>query len=279
MPGHQILGQQREVRNVTDFMLEICKGNIPGHRVMRGLGERESVGITINGEDVTRLNELSNVPAALADHTLVPFPDDAGEQMSVISESAEDNPTGTGTGSIRIEYLDAGGFEQEEVIIMNGTTAVDLVASDARFIQAIHSETLGSGNVTGVTAGHIRIYKTSDATLVYNMIAGGGNMSLLPHRMVPCGKTLHLKEWIVGEGNNKRLTMRLRADCTPQGVRKPRVFIFKSTIYANQTTGQIPLGYSIPEFSVVKVTVWASAINGEVSVHWWGILVDKVINN
>ena len=26
-----------------DFLLEVSKGNVPGHRIMRGLGERESV--------------------------------------------------------------------------------------------------------------------------------------------------------------------------------------------------------------------------------------------
>ena len=270
------IGNKPFVVNSPDLS-EIVFGNVSGEKIMTGLGERESIGTTAAGEDITRMNELSNVPAALASDVLVPTPADAGEQMSLISESAEDNSASAGAGTINVEYLDASGDEQTTSVSMDGTAAVPLTPSDVRFVNDMYVTTLGANNVSGVAAGHIRIYQTADATLVYNMIAAGGNKSLVPHRMIPRAKSLYLKEWICAEGNNKRLTMRLRSDCDNAAppVRQAGVFLFKSVVYVNQSvSGAMPLGYRIPALSMVKASAWASAINGEASVHWWGILRD-----
>ena len=257
-----------------DFLLEVTRGNITGMKIMRSLGERESIGTTANGEDVWRGNELSATPSAPASHVSIPIPDSAGEQMTVVSESTADNgATATGALTVTIVYLDAAGAEQSEVVTMNGTTEVDTVAINIRFIQEMHVTTVGSN---GVAEGHIRIFKISDDTLVYCMIAAGGNMSMVSNKMVPAGKTLHLRYWSGAEGNNKRLTIRLRADCDNEvpPVRQAGVFLFKSVMYLNQSTLPMPLAYTIPALSIVKASAWAAAINGEVSVHWWGILVD-----
>jgi len=249
-------------------------------RIMRGLGERESIGTTSTGEDLTRMNELSATPAALDSHIVVPYPGDAGVPMSIISESAQDGPAGTGVDEVTLEVIDPDGSERTIVVAMNGQTTVPIDGgANIRFVNDMYSTALGSGaSYGGVAAGHIRVYETADATMVFNMIAAGGNKSLVPHRLIPAGFDLYLKEWICAEGNNKRLTMRLRADCNNDAppVRQSGVFLFKSVVYCNQSTsGAMPLAYCIPELSVVKVSAWASAINGEASVHWWGILVKK----
>jgi hypothetical protein len=258
----------------SDTVLDITKGNTPGSITFRGMGERESTGTTTQGEDMWRGNELSSTPAALASHTTIPTPASAGEQMTIISENANDTSAGTGARTMDIEYLDATGNTQHETVTMNGTTAVNTVATNIRFVNNFHVQTVGSN---GVAEGHIRIYKTGDATLVYNMIHSGGNQSLVPHKMVPLGKQLHLKEWHCSEGNNKRLVIRLRADCDDHipSVIHPGVFLFKSTAYLNQSaSGQIALGYVIPALSIVKVSVWGVVTNAECACHWWGILVD-----
>lgn len=269
-------GLKVSVVDTIDPFIEIAKGNVPGHTIMRGIGERNNVGTTVTGEDLWLGNDLSSVPSAPASTTKIPIPDDAGEQMTVISESNADNgATATGALTISIQYLDASGNEQVTTATMNGTTAVDLIPSDVRFVQDMQVLTVG---LNGACEGNIRIYKKSDSTLVYSMIAMGGNQSLVPHKMVPTGKTLYLKMWTAAEVRGKRMFVRLRADCdnsTPP-VRQQGVYLFKSTLGLNgNPSGNVPLAYAIPELSVVKASGYAIAVAGEASVHWWGVLVDN----
>jgi len=259
----------------SDFKTEVLRGNIPGATVMFGMGERESISTGTAGEDLWRGNELSATPSAPTSHVLIPTPAAGGEQMTVISESAQDASGGTGAASILITYIDSAGAERTTPLILNGQTAVDLTPADVKFVQSMNVTTLGSTNTSGVGAGHIRIYQKADAGLVYNMIAAGGNMSLVPHRMVPAGKTLYLQSWNASEGNNKRLRIRIRADATLAGVVQPGVPLFRGSVYVNQSTsGDMPLGVCLPAGTVVKVSGWATVGNGEAATYWWGYLVD-----
>jgi len=95
--------------------------------------------------------------------------------------------------------------------------------------------------------------------------------------MVPANKRLCLKEWMVSEkSQSKRCIARLRADCNNASppVRQAGVFLFKSTVSLDGSTATMPLGYTVPALSVVKASAWAAVANAELSVHWWGILVD-----
>lgn len=258
-----------------DFHLEVAKGNVAGHSIMRGVGERDSVGTTAAGEDVWRGNELSATPAALGSHTVIPAPADAGEQMTIISESNADNgATATGALTVTITYLDGTGVEQSEIVTMNGTTGVDTVATDIRFIQDLQVLTVGSN--TGAE-GHIRIYRKADNTRVYSMITAGGNHSLVPHKMIPLGKTLYVEHWMFGEAStNKRCRVRLRADCNDAvpPVRQHNVFLFKSVAALNSAIGVMDVIIAVPALSMVKASAHAEVSGAEISVHWWGVLVD-----
>ena len=257
-----------------DFVTEVQREQITGAKILRALGEREGGAATV-GEDIWRGNDLSATPAAPASHVVVPTPNSAGEQMTVISENAGDTLAGTGAQKIMVFYLDAAGAEQSEEVDMNGTTAVNMVATDIAFVQDLSTSQVGSNTVA---EGNIRIYKTTDATLVYSMIAAGGNQSMMPHKMVPAGKTLLMKMWVPCEAQGKRCAIRLRADCTNEvpPVRQAGVFLFKSVAYCNQfSPGAIPLAYTIPAMSIVKASAFADAIGADTSVHWWGVLVDN----
>ncbi len=257
-----------------DFKRRVQNGEIPGWKFISALGEREG-GSNVVGEDIWRGNDLSSTPAAPASHVVIPAPADAGEQMTVISESAQDGAAGTGAASIGINYLDASGDEQTTTVVLNGTTAVDLTPSDVRFVQDMYVITLGSASTNNTAAGNIRIYKKTANTLVYNMIAAGGNKSMVPHRMVPTGKTLLLGGWTPCESQGKRCAIRLRADCTPDGVRQAQIFLFKAVAYLNQmSAGEMPLSDKIPALSVVKASAFADVTGADTSVTWWGYLVD-----
>jgi len=252
-----------------DYYSEVAAGNVSGSSIMRALGERESMGTTAAGEDLWRGNELSAVPSAPASHTTIPTPDSAGEQMTLICEDANDTSAGTGIQEVTIEYLDATGAEQTTTVTTNGTTGVDLTPATVRFINDMYASAVGS---TGVAAGHIRVYKKTDDTLVYNMIAAGGNKSLVPHRMVPLGKYLILKGWHADEAQKKRVNVRIRST-DMEGVLLPGVFCFKDAGYYNQTTsGYLPLNTKIPALSIVKISAWPDAVGAEAGCSWWGEL-------
>ena len=257
-----------------DFHLRVQMGLVPGVRVFRGLGERESIQTTATGEDLWRGNELAAAPTS---HLLIPTPAFTGEQMTVDGESAQDVEGGTGAASIIIEYLDPLGDEKSREVPLNGTTAVNIEPSIS-FVNDMYVNKLSASNTTGVAAGNIFIHNTADAGLVYNMIAAGGNKSLVPHRRVPRQKTLFLREWVGSEKSaTKRCTIRLRADCNndhPDPVPQTGVFLFKGTLMVDGSGVQMPLGYTVPQFCTVKASAWASSVNAEAACHWWGYLVD-----
>lgn len=254
-----------------DYGTEVARGAISGATVMSAMGEMENIDPLVQGRDIWRGNDLSATPSAPASTDIIPTPDSGGEQMTVISEDAADTSAGTGVQTLQLDYLDASGDQQSETITMNGTTGVNTVATDIRFINDMYSLTVGSN---GVAEGNIRIYKQSDDTLVYNMIYIGGNKSLVPHRMVPAGKTLVLKGWAAGEAKNKRMVFRIRST-DMNNVLIPGVFCFKDNIYVKQGNWGGVLNIPVPELSIIKISGWADETDCEGSCSWWGYLIDN----
>ncbi len=98
--------------------------------------------------------------------------------------------------------------------------------------------------------------------------------SLVPHRMVPLGKTLLLQEWHCAEAQGKRAAFRIRST-DMGGVLIPGVFCFKGTEYMKQgVSGPIAATATVPALSIVKVSVWPDQTGSEGSCGWWGYLVD-----
>lgn len=239
---------------------QIALGLVSGASILCGFGERPSPGTAAAGEDIW--------PGTA---TTVPTPADAGVGMSVVSSSANDGAgTDVGTRTLVIDYLDAAGNPQAETVTMNGTGAVDLVDRNVRFVQAIHSATVGDN---GVAVGDITIHLTGDATTVYCQIAAGGNFSLTPHRMVPVGKTLILRSWHCAESKNKRIAFRLRAT-SHEGILYPGVFLFQDAMFLALTGLSAPVISIIPALAIVKVSGWAEVTGGEASCSWRGTLYD-----
>lgn len=252
----------------NDFLIDVASGKIPNHSIMRGLGERESMQVTATGEDIWRGNELTPAPTS---HTQLPVPPAVGEQMTVVSESVEDkDTTGTGVWTVKIHYIDAAGAEQTEDITMNGTTPVDTVATDIRFVNDMYSTYVDG---TGVAAGHIKIYAKSDSGLVYSMIAAGGNKALLTNKMVPVGKKCVLYSWDCQEGQNDKTAYRIRST-DMNGTLITGVFCFKDVCYiAKAASGALPLYVDVPALSIIKISAWPDTVNAEGSASWIGVLM------
>ena len=244
-----------------------------GARQMSAMGEFESGNVDAAGEDVCRWEDVGGPPR-------LPTPAAAGESMMVVSDDQADNGTSaTGVLTARLEYLDANGYEKTVDVTLNGTTAIDIAVAysitDIRFVNDFYALTVGSN---GVAEGNIAIYKkTSDiATTLYQMIALGGNKSMVPHRMVPAGKTLYLQSWHCEEAQNKRCAFRIRST-DMNGVLIPGVFCFKDVAYLNQSaSGERSLhGIPVPALSIVKVSHWDDVALAEGSCGWWGVLLDN----
>lgn len=255
--------------NELDYLSRVALGIAPGHQPFFGLGERTSMGTTAAGEDIWRGNELTPAPTS---HVKIPTPSSDGEQMTVVSESVNDDVAGTGARSVEIHYLDANGDQQEEVIVMDGTTPVDTVATDIIFVNDFHVVLTGSGLVA---AGHVKIYKKGTVGLVYNMIAVGGNKSLVPHKMVPRSHSCVVKRWHATEAKSKRCNFRLRS--TNQNMMLyPGTFLFKDTAYLNgSTSGELSVNFAVPEYGIIKVTGWPDAVGAEGSASWYGFIVEN----
>jgi hypothetical protein len=251
----------------AEFKLMVQLGEVPGWSMMSGLGEYESGNIDAAGEDVCRFEDVGG-PARL------PTPSSAGVQMTVVSDDNADNgATATGVITARIEYLDASGSEKTEDITITGTTVAHTDAVDIRFVNDFYSLTTGSN---GVAEGNITLYEFGGdiANNLHNLIALGGNKSLVPHRMVPANKKLLLQGWSCTEAQSKRSAYRIRST-DMNGVLIPGVFCFKGVAYLNgAASGEMAVTATVPEFSIVKVSHWGIATGSEGSCAWWGYLVD-----
>lgn len=245
-----------------EYYAAVANGDVTGHTIMNAMGERLAMGTTATGEDIWRGTATS-----------VPMIADAGVQLEVVSSDAEDGAgTSTGVLTVRIVYIDASGNQQTEDKTMNGLTGVPLDEANVRFVQDVYALTVGS---VGVAVGNITVYLQGAASTVYNMIALGGNKSLVPHRMVPLGKTLILKGWHATEAQGKRVALRIRST-DMDGVLIPGVFCFKDVGFIKATsTGHIPLNIKIPALSIVKVSGWPAVVGAETSCSWWGLLFDE----
>ena len=230
------------------------------------MGERESIAVVAAGEDVWRGSASS-----------IPIPDQTnGVQMTLVSTSAADASGGTGIRTVEVHYLDGNWDEQTETITMNGTTGVNTVATDIKFVQDIHASTVGSG---GVAAGVVTIHLTGTPATVYDVIDAGGNMSLTMAKMVPAGFNLYISNWTASVAGNKPTFTRLRStdhDRVLYNGGSP-VFIFKDVAVLETApfTREWPREERIvvPPKSIIKVSVWATQAGGFVAASLVGELI------
>lgn len=228
-----------------------------------GFGSRLNISTAPTGDDIW-----------LGTAAVLPIPADAGEQMTVVSTSIQDGVGGTGVRTLGIRYIDADGTVKNETVTMNGTTPVNTVATNIRFVQELHTITAGSNNLS---IGTITIYKTGSALTVYNTIQPETNQSLNTARMVPAGKVCLLWKFNASAGGGKAADIRIRAT-SHKGVLYPRLFHFKDNVMLldNGTDRDYRTPRVFPAFTIIKVTAYSVAAVGGANVQasWEGLLID-----
>lgn len=250
-----------------DFYFEVARGNVNGHSNMHSIGERPDVEVHSQGIDVWT-----------GDEYIIPIPDQVdGEQLSIVSTSDDDtdNSGSIGARKIDLHYLDKDGIQYEVEILLNGTTPVDTIATNIRFVQFMHVTEVGSNTVA---VGDITIYRKTDSDRVYSKISVGGNMALSNHRMIPAGYTYYLKEWSASATGTKRVAIRLRATAE-HGIIRPGVFLFQDTcnLLDSVYVKAFAVPICLPEFSIVKTSLWTSVggVNAYVSAGFRGVLIEN----
>jgi len=215
------------------YAYDIAEGHISEHQAFGGFGSRDDIAIVSGGVDMWT-----------GSASVVPIPADAGEQLSVVSTSVQDNPSGTGAHELHIYYLDADGVMVSEVLELDGTTEVDLIETNVRFVQDIH--------VHGAkAAGLITIYKKGASTTIYSEIEVGDTQHRNTSRMVPANSIYYITDVyvdVVGADKVARVNLMITAHKLEL---ISRIFLPYGE-WANTYGKTLTLPLAVPAFAIVK---------------------------
>lgn len=249
------------LKSVTDTSIDIARGRIQGSEPFGAYGKK----VTTGAEDTSLL--WANGTWAI--------PNVAGEQIRVISTSAEDGVGGTGIRSIHLHYLDADLVPQSEEVILNGKTEVLTTATNIRFIQCGQIDTHGTAKKA---VGTITFTNTG-ATATYNQIDSGEVRCSSSARMVPANKRAVIMglvgSSISGTASASSLINIAVSYFAQHNYTTDTILIPIGTVGVqdNSTTYTLPIPHIAPAGSIVAMTCSTdgkSTITGD----WFGWIED-----
>ena len=113
------------------------------------------------------------------------------EICTVVSSSTDDDAAGIGMQSIELRGLDGSGVEQSEIVIMDGTTAVDTTLSYLR-MDKVDGEDVGS---TGVNVGVITVRQKTTTTNIFAVVPIGYGGTMIGAFTIPASKVGFINNW------------------------------------------------------------------------------------
>lgn len=113
-------------------------------------------------------------------------------QRSVVSASAADAAAGAGARTIRLTWYTNAWVLKSEIITLNGTTPVNTVATDIRYVVGMDVVTQGTSSPTNNTGIISLKGTTGGGGATVNTIAAGGGRTHYAHKYVPSGKTVYV---------------------------------------------------------------------------------------
>jgi hypothetical protein len=159
---------------VLDFYLQVRKGRVGGHSSLVVVGENDTVGTTF--ESLWPEGGLINWPASAA-------------QLTVSSDSTDDDAGGTGALTLSISGLSTDFSLLTETITLDGQTGVTTTNSYYR----INDLTVLTAGSTGNNVGNIYIgtgsITTGKPATVYGLIEPGYNVAHGGHYTIPKGNS------------------------------------------------------------------------------------------
>lgn len=237
--------------------IEVARGNIEGAYPFGAYGEREAAGAENNR--VVWPNGAFELPAS------------SGVQMSIVSTSANDSSGGSGVRQVEIHYLDSSLNEQIELVSLNGLTPVTTSATNIRFINCMHIETIGT---TPYAIGDIT---ASNGGTVYSQISAGDVRCTSSAKMVPAGKNLYIagvSGGAVSSTADAKVVIRMVAsELDSKQYLDPLIFMpFGS---AAQQNGTATFNFKVPpRFSPGTVVAATSTVDkaATIAASWFGWL-------
>lgn len=165
-----------------------------------------------------------------------------GVQARVLSTSANDSTIGTGIQKVRIRYFDTNWTLNDEIVTMNGTTAVNTVATNIIRIESF--EAFQIGTPLGGSAGIIKLQNLAGNQL-FAQIDVGGNQFLRAQHTVSPGKIGTITDVIIN--NNTTIAVSFvvyrEVDNTPNG---GNVAMISDTSVTVQQGGTMQIALSDP---------------------------------
>jgi len=170
-----------QLRN-TDFMLEVVKGNVPGHSAINKFGHNPAV--ATGPEDIWSGGGIYAFYPATA------------QTMEVVSSDDEDGGAGTDTGALTMQIygLDANWAEVDETITLNGTTVVAVTGHT--YIRMYRAIVLTAGS-HGTNVGNIAVRIASAGTTGAYIAADDGQTQQAIYT-IPGGKTGYFTKGYTG---------------------------------------------------------------------------------
>lgn len=239
------------------FELQVARGLVPGHRVVNVFGFNPDV--DTDEETVWPQGGILTFPSSAI-------------KMKVSSSSTDDAAAGTGARTVLLTGLNALYNEIQEVVTLNGQTAVE---TDQLFLRVNCARvvTTGSGNSA---AGTIYI-GTGDVTTgvpatVYQVIPVGDNASICGHFCVPAGHTAFILKGLLSTGQvtgNNQVTGKLIVMNSDNIKRTAAI----TSITAGSGVYEFIAPVVLPEKTDIETTAKASSNNHIVSSFLNMILV------
>ena len=215
----------REVSSISrvgtsePFELQVSRGQVAYHESLYKFGNNAAVSNSI--ETIWQQGGLYSYLSAAS-------------VLKVSSSSANDTSAGTGARTVELFGLDGDYNEINEVVILNGQTAVNTTLSYLRINRMIVRSAGSGGANAGIIYAGTGTVTTGVPANIYATINGdGSNQTLMALWTVPAGYTAYLMQYDVSNGT----TSNTPAVCKMTLVARPHGEVFQSKDVKSLTTG------------------------------------------
>src|SRR6056300_950143 len=247
----------REVSSITrvgtsePFELQVARGQIAYHKPLFKFGNNIAVG-----------NSLETIWAEGGLYSYLT----SATVLKVSSSSTDDTSAGTGARTVQLFGLDGDYNEINEVVTLNGQTAVNTTQSYLRINRMVVRSAGSGGYNAGIVYAGTGTVTTGVPANIYATINGDGtNQTLMALWTVPAGYTGYLMQYDVSNGT----TSNTPAVCKLSLVARPLGEVLQTKDVKSLTTGMhIENTLVIPVKFTEKTDVEARAISSSNSVSF-----------
>ena len=245
----------REVSSISrvgtsePFELQVARGQVAYHEAVYKFG---------NNAAVANVTETIWQQGGLYSYL------SAASVLKVSSSSANDTSAGTGARTVELFGLDGDYNEINEVVTLNGQTAVNSTQSYLRINRMIvRSAGSGGSNAGIIYAGTGTVTAGVPANIYATINGDGTNQTLMALWTVPAGYTAYLMQYDVSNGT----TSNTPAVCKMTLVARPYGEVFQSKDVKSLTTGMhIENTLVVPVKFTEKTDIEVRAVSSSASV-------------